>query len=171
MGCLVTEGNEVGQAVSAFCEDMLAGPDPVCPAHIAWLHSRRSAPGPSLMPWSGWQACNSLNPSSEPPCTSASHCQVSSHLGTLRLTRTAGRWQKVAWQSCPLAPSAPRIVTVQVKYQATNSFLLNSGAFILLPITVFHLRRLCILRITDLTIKDRSKEHIENSSASSHPQH
>ena len=42
-----------------------------------------------------------------------------------------------------------------------NCFVLKCGGFILLLIPIFQLRELCILKITDLTTKERSKEGIE----------
>lgn len=75
------------------------------PTHAVWSHSRWSVPWSCLIPRSGWKACSSPDPFSNPSDRWVSYWQVSSHLGPPQLTRTAEKWQKAAWQSCSPAPT------------------------------------------------------------------
>lgn len=84
------------------------------------------------------------------------------------LQSTSDKWWKVAWQEFLWAPSvllggshlAPWTCD-SPSGAAGRYFLLNCEGFITLPISIFQLRGLSTLRITVLTIKDRSKEGIE----------
>lgn len=78
---------------------------------------------------------------------------------------TADKWWKVSWQALMPAYTvssggfhlAPWTCD-SLEQQADSCFLLKRGGVILLPILVFRLRGLRTLRITVLTIQDKSKE-------------
>jgi len=53
------------------------------------------------------------------------------------------------------------LVAVQAQYLISNCFHSDRRGLILLPIPVFQLSKLNTLKITELSIKDRSKEDIE----------
>lgn len=134
------------------------------PTHAVWSHSRWSAPWSCLIPKSGWKACSSPDPFSNPSDRWVSYWQVSSHLGLLSWPGLLKNDRKQLGNHVLQLPQYPQLDIIWPFHSpggvaaAGYCFLLNCGGYILLPISIFQIRALSTLRVTGLTMKDRRKK-------------
>lgn len=133
--------------------------------HVAWWHSRSSAPRPSPAPRSGWQDC-------VPLYRWASHWLNSSQVGFPQLTSDYVKWRRVAWRALPAALSVP---LGESHLGSQTCLCLGCGHWPFPPWSMelhsapcSHLpaQGLGTWRISGLTVKDQSKEGIKYLSLS-----